>query len=491
MSIFLSGGCFGCGPCGGKWNAAQAVHFWHGFEPFTSLVTCGRVCTGDPATSTPLYGGSKYLRRRVFVNLVQSQVNSRWIYDGLVWNFDSGSLTYSATHDVTTTINKYSGCQTQTGGVTETGPSGNGNIFDCNGDAVSGWFIAPYSGGVIGIVKPVNVWATLAYLCNSYACFDGNGTLYASGPTIAGNAPPGTLSEDVPSATHLGFRWSADSSFTSPTNPPGTPPTDSPAPGTVVCASVIYHFSVEVEIDLSMEHDYSMFVFDVETLLSNYNLQSTEWKDMPTCPSGWLAGPSSTAMPLLSYLGGCDADPDGTVVFSYVRGTDMSPIFLTWAGFDRFDVQGDSGYYTVQKWAMRQGKYKPWRWQDGFSKLWKFLLLQWTANFCTGEASFGCENKTGGEWFVFCVSPNADFPLGHNFWFSSTFLPERVAGNDRQMICKDAMADTYPDPSCAATPLVPFVAVEPVSCNDTCPDNVCCAPPGAGQCPPNVPDNFP
>jgi hypothetical protein len=489
--------CKPCGPCGGKWNAAQAQMFWQGSEPFTSLVTCSPVCPGGP-----ILGGSKYLTKRVYVSLQYSQDNSRWVYDGMTWNFESGFLHYAAVDDNTTTKDRLSGCPHPTGSRTETGPTASGSLFDCTGVNPTGWYITPYPGPGGGTIKPLDVWGQIVYHCASYACFDGFGNIYASGPNIVANAPADwTVVEDTPTAIHLGFLATRDYVYTNPTYPPGTPPSYAGSVGEVVCAHVEVHHKVQVTIDLSSEYTYASLVGETYALLSYYNLRLTDFKDMPVCPSGWSAGPSSTAMPLLTrkytvtpanvpldYV--CPDGIDGSVVFGYVRGTEESPAQLTWGAFEQFDASGEEGQMTVQKWVMRQGKYKPWRWQDVFPKTWRFLLLQWTADFCSGAATFHCDNKTGGEAFVMCVSPNADFPPVNTFWFSTPFSPERIFGNDRQMLCKDSMSDTYPDPSCSATP-ISSDAVEPIDCDNTCPGITCCAAPGAGSCPPNPPDDWP
>lgn len=508
-AVVVDNCCDGCG----KWNAAQAQMSWHGNEGFLSTVGCD--------DHTCVYGGVKYLQKRVFVKLVYTEDDYRWGWNGTAWELDQGHADYHGLNDNTTTINRRSGCKAAVGEYSPGALVTSGSLFNCTGDDYASLgYVAPYDcvvGGGLHHEKPLDHWGTLDYRCGAFTgVFDGCANTYFGGGSAAdlkatlGDGIGGVIvTVDPVTDTHIGFVAVSDFSYAG-SGHASPPDRDGTVFGEVVCAGTEFHMRIEVKIDLSIAYSYADLQGEAYELLSNYNLRLTPFKDMPTCSGGgWHAGPDSQDIVLLTRkdtgccssgmadLGAvCDPTLDGSVVQGWVRGaTYEHPLNLTWGAFERFDALDISGVITVQKWAMRQGKYQPWDWSVEGPKLWTYLYLNGTADFCSGAAAFHCQNFVGFDGKVFCISPNGDFgPYPNTLWQDGyVFVPERLYGNDWQGAVKDADRDTYP--TCYPAPPPgegeEIAYVEPKSCDCNCPDGTACGLPGAAVCPFEPEDNWP
>jgi hypothetical protein len=186
---------------------------------------------------------------------------------------------------------------------------------------------------------------------------------------------------------------------------------------------------------------------------------------------------------------------DGSVIQSYVGPESPlgSAVPLTWGAFQRFDTSGNAGIITVQKWAMHQGSYLPYGYQEGRPKTWKFLRLGKYANLCSGAASFACEEVTGSKGFIIGITPNGEFKPGHNFWFfdGQPFILERGLGALWQSVSKEADQDRYPT-DYSPNSYTSGTYIEPESCACNCENSESVCPlPSPGQCPFEPTDNYP
>jgi hypothetical protein len=270
-----------------------------------------------------------------------------------------------------------------------------------------------------------------------------------------------------------------------------------------------------VSLDLSDIYTYTAYEAFTYGLLNTFKLNEHPFKDMPECvfPVEWSAGPTSQAIVLLKYADVgccssgnvpasyvCDPAADGSIIQSWVRGaTDETPTPLQWGAFQEFVPVGLGGVLTVQKWAMRQGKFLPYGWQDDAAKNWTYLLWKGAADLCTGDAFFTCETKAGYAGKVLCISPNHDFGQTeeNTAWMGTyVYIPERNNGGPLwQGVDTDADCDRYPScypTDCNGAP-DDIIYTEPSSCDCRCgtPNTLNCASFGLGVCPFEPADNWP
>ncbi len=501
------GGCIrpACPPTpecgGGKWNAAQAQLFWYGWEGYLQKdlgcpETCPDDCPDNHTAEDPChcckYGGTKYLRRSVNIAIDYVASSALCVYNNCVggelgdfqWN-QCGKTTTLHSHNIsTTTVDRRNGKQTISGvdhlagsySVVETGDC-------CSSDLCGGYegttprLLSPGGGGC---ADWVDVWADLSYRCGRFNNLnDGCGTSIGDEFTIAGMiamfaaSGAGTVTPTVATVTDskltLVVNWDFDY-----VDPDGPDCPEGPGdPYQVICKATHIHATLSVTIELGSPYTFEDCVAEAESLLGNYSLSHTPFKDMPGCSVSWYAGPDSTEIPLLTY----DAD-DGHVVHGYVRGaTYETPVPLTWGAFRGFFPGFGSGTVVVQKWAMRQDCFRPYGWQDDppATKTWNYLLQYYHFDFCDGAATYSCADKTGADRFVMCISPNGETWTNGHTWPMPTVQGERTYGDMGQAVCKDATADTWPASD-------PTIFIEP-HCDPDCPNSGACAAPATGGCP--------
>lgn len=523
-----------CGNCSGKYNTCSSYVNWHGNDGFTDPLP---VC-GITPSEVCLYGGTKFLGRKVVGDLSSQSNGSSWQWSGPLitgaWTLEPCSFAGYIGHvDNLTTINKKSGCKQSVGTRTETPDVPSCGSCNCTEETVNGVNLCPYIcddgfGNHIP-TSPLDIWTQLGCQCGVYNGFqDGCGNVYFGGGSATDliNVFPmdwrPTVTVDEITNTHIGFDARRDFSYTNPSYPPGTPPPQrtSDLDPSSYCAAVEFHARIRVTVDLSLPYtDQDLYATCVD-LLSHYSLKTTKWfPAIPTCDGGqYAANYFSTRMPQLHYndvgccasgmaaLGTTYADcggADETIIHDWIRaGTPESfPVPLTWGALVKFVPNGNAGAITIQKWALRQGSYLPRGYQVGSPKTWIFLRQAWTIDACSGMVTYSCQGPppVGGERFIIAITPNGEFApevdgRQHCFWFFPlyTFIPERTNGNIWQSHAKDADADKYPN-DCYTFDATsdPPTYIEPESCACNCPTRVICDAPGEGVCPFEPENNWP
>ncbi len=511
----------GCCDCTGKWIAAQAYVNWHGNEPFTSVLGGAVDCVGYPnCPSNPVMGGTKYLTRKIETTHAWTCVSQDWVRVDGVWELHVNTVGYNGHVINETNVNPKSGCNTF-GAQLFINDFTHGEFGDgcgCSGFTPDAFFAmvdsvscAVGGGGTI-TVQPIGVWTHgFDYRCGAYVgdvggC--GSGFPGGSEADLAAYLFGLDVTFDPVTATSIGVHGVLNGGagiHHSGTYGPGTPPPDD-APLDAYCAAVDATCAFDSTVTLSNEHNYAALFGLATELLSNYDFRTETWKSFPpqdACiEGGFIAFAGSTLIPLLHYNdtgccssggapngNGTDCLPfDESIIHTYVQGVD-SFVQLRWGAWIEYTPGNpiNTGAITVQKWAMKQGCYLAHDWQDEAAKTWHYLLQEWTANYCSGDATYGCNTETGSANHIICISPNFEYP---GSTFNTGFVPERTMGNIWQSVFKDADADKYPgDCYTAAASSDPPCYIEVESCECNCPTADICGPPSLGGCPFVPPDN--
>lgn len=491
MSVYL-GGCAGCGPCSGKWKALAAKVFWYGYEGYFSTIDqsamtggCGAGCDYSAATSSP---PTRYLQRKIRISGATDVVSTSWDWDGSAWVIGTPIGFHIAGHDNGTwTIDKRKGdvfvgddCSFDYVESTEAGGGGY-----CPGDVVLS--------GIIGIagIDVFSKWRNLEYRCGTYtspgaSCFPGGSASdlidwLTNEHTLSGTV---TATVDTQTDNHVGF--DASQSYTyGPIDAPSTPG----SPGDSICRQTVATSSLSVKIDLSSPYGWDALVGECVGLLGSYGFNLYPWRSFDEINS------ACQSIPMLKYnsrfdssgtgsFESCDYANDPTFDGSVLGGPEaMIPadFAIPWGASANFTASTYfGGTLTMVKWAMRQGKYKPFGWQVDAPKTWNFMFQQWSGNLCSLDATYECEDWTGAEGYVMCISPNTEswITVGHQFAFpiASVLQPEigeRNNGGVWQAVCRDSVPDTYDafDPDNPVEPLCsrncPTADAGPTPCTAT------------------------
>ncbi len=478
--------CVPCGPCGGKWIAAIAKAHWWGYEGNLSTVTCGADCDYSAiGAGTP----SRYLQRQVNITTSWASSNTRWIWDGvgMVWTFESfgvGSLT--GVNQWTHTISPH---------------KGDGPITGCtqsvvvDGDLTIGCD-SPFT--VLGILDGLDFvgqiifdWQNFGYRCGAYTELRHGAHVYFGGGSASDltdfliNAVSGfpnteaviTITPVTDTLLQFTVTWHHTYSNL-------TPPPDPSGSGT--CRTSTIDASLSFAITLSSPYTFEDVYGDCAGLLTYYPFKDKTFRSRED------AILNCHDIPMLRYndhapnIGDdvCSYVPDPTYDGS-VLGADGSvvpDINIPWGAMAQYVPNASpgptdimAGTLYLQKWAMKQGKYQPFGWQDGAAKTWQFMFQTWIVKVCLAVEEYDCRNETGAENFVMVITPNDEssdgFPSGHLFKFQeegAAFddIGERLQGNNWQAVCRDSAPDKHDD-SCVSVN-ADAIAVEP-SCDCDCP----------------------
>ncbi len=496
--------CGPCGPCGGKWIGVLAKVIWYGNEGYFSTATCG----GCDYSANDSEGSAshRYLKLVTACSGSATYTQTFWQWNGSSWEIDEPTpISYTGNKSGSYQIDRLRG-DTFVSGCTDT------EAYDDSGGFTSTGQV-PITLGPIGTTntgsRTVFHWEALQYRCGLYTSLSADTSYFQGGDVAAledylttGGLASGTVvfHEDTVSDDHIGFTITQDDlmgPFDSPVGDPGGGPTR-------VLRSSHIEGDLSVSFDLSDVFDFQDLCNQAAGLLGTYPMNTNPFYDETnTCqtvhmvrhnynPGGvWNGGVACDYVPNPIYDGG---------VLGVPGATPLDPdINIPWGAFKRFIPDSNplnGGILYMAKWAMRQGCYKPLGWQDAATKVWSFLLQTWGFKFCELEASYSCENKTGADKFVMCVSPSGEtWANGETFWpFNTTPWDggERAGGSSdggelEQAVCRDSIPDPWNTETHACDPMIAVVEVpvEP-TCECGCPDGADtfrCSAPLFGDCP--------
>lgn len=498
MSVYLSGGCAGCGPCSGDIACVQARMDWHGNNGFVSAQAgCGTGC---------IYTGVKYLKMSVNVSSFNSSSGSKCDWNGSAWVTSSFTLDFTGAHNQATgttdpiagVVRVSPGCSVSAGTIVTTGDG----EFPYDG-APTPVFIGPVTSGGC-TANWVDVWAGLYPRCGILNPRSACGAENFGGGSLADLTAffsPSTsgavlsLMEISEKKTKFRVRWKFDApNQVCPTGPPGM--------GDPTEVILSYHVDAGLDVEITLDTPYYFDSPDPDNpglrqnciaLLGSYPLTLIE-RDLFDCSRVILLTRKSGGC-CAGGVPACDYVPDPTLDGSAVVSR-TNPLVEAWPpqAFETWIPDGgDAGTLVMQHYAERLNDFKAYGYQDGALPTRKFLFQTFTFDSCVPSASYSCENRHGTcAGFVMCCSPCVIH------WSCGITIPSGAVAPIRSSIgdttiwqgfFKPADLDRYP--LCYPSPVnVPNVYVEP-DCTCDCPDSAACGPPGPGECPVQPDGNYP